>query len=82
LGAFAIISLIISIIRAIPDFIALVKYILNMIRKGAPLKRAERRQRLLQLLKEARASHDYSTLGVKLEAMKAELEMEMAESSN
>lgn len=81
MGAVAVISLIISILRAIPDFIALVNFILGLIRKGDKTKMAERRRRVLELLKEARASHDYSTLGVKLEAMKAELEAEMAEAN-
>jgi hypothetical protein len=78
MGALAIISLIVSIVRAIPDFIALVNFILGLIKKGDHTKVRERRQKLYEMLKEARASHDYSKLGTKLELMKRELEKEMA----
>lgn len=78
MGAFAIISLIISILRAIPDFIALVNFILGLIRKGDKSLAVERKRRVLDLLREARRTHDYSRLGVELERMKAELEKETA----
>jgi hypothetical protein len=77
MGALAIISLIVSIVRAIPDFIALVNFILALIRKGDKAKMKERRQRLYEFLKEARSTHDYSKLGTRLELMKRELEKEM-----
>ena len=78
MGALAIISLIVSIIRGIPDFIALVNFILGLIRKGDKAKMKERRQKLYEFLKEARATRDYAKLGTKLELMKRELEKEMA----
>lgn len=78
MGAFAIVGLIISILRAIPDFIALVNFILGLIKKGDKKLAVERKRKLLGLLREARSDHDYSRLGRELEKLKEELEKEVA----
>lgn len=79
---FAIITLILSIIRAIPEIVAAVQFIIALIKEGRKDKRKERLMRLKDLLNTAKMSHDYDSLKKRLEDLRAELESEISHERN
>jgi hypothetical protein len=79
---FAIISLILSIIRAIPEIVTAVQFIIALIKEGRKDKRKERLLRLKDLLHTAKMSHDYDSLKKRLEDLRTELEAEISRERN